>query len=73
MQLDVKRVIAYSSVSHMILIPFLVINNREIGSKIINIIIFSHAFSSIVLFFLGRFGIQMFTHSKLIDAKRDNL
>jgi len=51
MQLDVKRVIAYSSVSHMILIPFLVINNREIGSKIINIIIFSHAFSSIVLFF----------------------
>jgi len=50
-QLDIKRVIAYSRISHIILIPFLIIGNSEMRSKIINIIIFSHAFSRIVLFF----------------------
>lgn len=50
-QLDIKRIIAYSSVSHIILILFLIINNRILSFKIINIIMFSHAFSRMILFY----------------------
>jgi len=51
LQLDIKRIIAYSRVSHIILIPFIIINNNFIRFKIINIIIFCHGFSRIILFY----------------------
>jgi len=51
-QLDIKRIIAYSSVSHIILIPLLLTHNRTTSTSLINIIIFSHGFSSAALFFL---------------------
>jgi len=50
-QLDIKRIIAYSRVSHIILIPFLMISNRTLSYKVINIIIFTHAFSRVILFY----------------------
>jgi len=52
LQLDIKRTIAYSSVSHMIIIPLLLIHNRNLGLSLINIVIFSHGFSSAALFIL---------------------
>jgi len=51
-QLDIKRTIAYSSVSHIIIIPILLIHNSALGKRLINIIIFSHGFSRAALFFL---------------------
>jgi len=51
LQLDIKRTIAYSRVSHIIIIPFLLMWNNSMRYKIINIVIFTHAFSSIVLFY----------------------
>jgi len=52
LQLDIKRTIAYSSVSHIILIPILLTQNTDTSFKIINIILFSHGFSSMALFYL---------------------
>jgi len=50
-QLDIKRTIAYSSVSHIIVIPLLLIHDSELSARIITLIIFSHGFSSAALFF----------------------
>jgi len=56
-QLDIKRIIAYSRVSHIIIIPLLIIHNTNLRYKIINMIIYTHAFSRIGLFFLSRINI----------------
>jgi len=52
LQLDIKRTIAYSSVSHIIIIPFLLTHNRDLDLTLINLIIYSHGFASAALFFL---------------------
>jgi len=50
-QLDLKRIVAYSSISHIMIIPLILNQDSNISYKIINLIIFTHAFSRIALFF----------------------
>jgi len=50
-QLDIKRIVAYSRVSHIIMIPLLMIHNTNLSYKIISLIIYTHAFSRVGLFF----------------------
>jgi len=49
-QSDFKRLIAYSSVSHMIAVPFMFIAIRSFSLKSITLIIFFHGLSSPILF-----------------------
>lgn len=51
-QSDFKRLVAYSSVSHIIAIPFLLISNTLLSFKSLILIIFFHGFSSPILFIL---------------------
>jgi len=49
-QSDFKRLVAYSSVSHIILIPILIMLNTNLSFKVITIVMFFHALSSPLLF-----------------------
>lgn len=51
-QSDFKRLVAYSSVSHMIAIPFLLVSNTLLSFKSLILIIFFHGFRSPILFIL---------------------
>jgi len=51
-QSDFKRLVAYSSVSHIMAIPFLLISNTLLSFKSLILIIFFHGFSSPILFIL---------------------
>jgi len=51
-QSDFKRLVAYSSVSHIICIPIIFIRSRFIGLKGSLFLIFMHGFSSPILFIL---------------------
>lgn len=53
-QSDFKRLVAYSSVSHIIVIPFLFLSNNLLSSKALIIIMLFHGLSSPALFlFVG--------------------
>jgi NADH:ubiquinone oxidoreductase subunit 4 (subunit M) len=49
---DVKRVIAYSSVVHIIIVPFIIIIDNPLSSKIIILVSIYHAFSRALLFLI---------------------
>lgn len=49
-QSDIKRLIAYSSVAHMIVIPFLVISNNILANQALILVMFLHGLSSTLLF-----------------------
>jgi NADH-quinone oxidoreductase subunit M len=49
-QSDLKRLVAYSSVSHMIAIPILLLSNSSLAFKSSVILIFFHGISSPLLF-----------------------
>jgi len=51
-QSDFKRLVAYSSVSHIICIPIILLRSRLVGVKGILFLIFMHGFSSPILFIL---------------------
>lgn len=51
-QSDFKKIIAYSSVSHMIVIPLLILRNHILSSQTLTLIILYHGFSSSMLFIL---------------------
>lgn len=51
-QSDFKRLVAYSSVSHIIAVPFLLVSNTLLSFKSLVLIIFFHGFSSPILFML---------------------
>jgi len=49
-QSDLKRLIAYSSVAHMMVIPFLVISNNVLAVQALVLVMFLHGLSSTLLF-----------------------
>jgi NADH-quinone oxidoreductase subunit M len=49
-QSDIKRLIAYSSVAHIIVIPFLVFANNVLANQALVLIMFLHGLSSTLLF-----------------------
>jgi NADH:ubiquinone oxidoreductase subunit 4 (subunit M) len=51
-QSDFKRLVAYSSVSHIIAIPFLLVSNTLLSFKSLILIMFFHGFRSPILFIL---------------------
>jgi len=51
-QSDFKRLVAYSSVSHMITIPFLILTSSKISFRCVILLIFFHALRSPLLFIL---------------------
>lgn len=51
-QSDFKKIIAYSSVSHMMVIPLLILSNHILSTQALTLIILYHGFSSSILFIL---------------------
>lgn len=49
-QSDIKRLIAYSSVAHMIVIPFLIFSDNVLATQALVLVIFLHGLSSTLLF-----------------------
>jgi NADH:ubiquinone oxidoreductase subunit 4 (subunit M) len=60
-QSDFKRLIAYSSVSHIMVIPFLIISNNLLSVQSLIIIILFHGISSSLIFI--RVGLLYFIYS----------
>lgn len=65
-QSDFKRLVAYSSVSHIISIPLLLLSNNLISVKSILILILFHGLSSPILFMLVGVIYSMFRRRQLI-------
>lgn len=65
-QSDFKRLVAYSSVSHMMSIPILILSNYIYSSKAIVLIIFFHGLSSPVLFILVSLTYGLFSTRQLL-------
>lgn len=65
-QSDFKRLVAYSSVSHIISIPILLLANNLISMKRLIIIILFHGLSSPILFMLVGVTYSIFSSRQLI-------
>lgn len=65
-QSDFKRLVAYSSVSHMIAVPVLILANFRFSHKAIILLIFFHGLSSPVLFILVRLIYSIFSSRQLL-------
>lgn len=65
-QSDFKRLVAYSSVSHMMAIPLLLLSDNLISSKGILIVILFHGLSSPILFILVGIIYSIFSRRQLI-------
>lgn len=65
-QSDFKRLVAYSSVSHIIAIPLLLLSNNLISTKRIIILILFHGLRSPILFMLVGVVYSMFSTRQLI-------
>lgn len=65
-QSDFKRLVAYSSVSHMMAIPILLLRNNLIASKSIIMLMLFHGLSSPLLFMLVGILYSMFSRRQLI-------
>lgn len=65
-QSDFKRLVAYSSVSHMIAIPLLLLSNNLISVKSIIILMLFHGLSSPILFILVGVVYSIFSTRQLI-------
>lgn len=68
-QSDFKRLVAYSSVSHIIAIPILLLSNNTMSLKSILIVIFFHGLSSPLLFILVGVIYSMFFSRQLIAVR----
>lgn len=65
-QSDFKRLVAYSSVSHIIPIPILAMSSNVLSFKCILILIFFHGFASPVLFILVGLLYRMFSTRQIV-------
>lgn len=65
-QSDFKRLVAYSSVSHIIALPILLISNNLMAIKTIIILILFHGLSSPILFMLVGVIYSIFSRRQLI-------
>jgi len=65
-QSDLKRLIAYSSVAHIIVIPFLVIANNSLASQALVLVILLHGLSSTLLFISVGILYQIFSSRQLV-------
>lgn len=65
-QSDFKRLVAYSSVSHIIAIPLLLLSNNLISTKRVIILILFHGLSSPILFILVGTIYSMFATRQLV-------
>jgi NADH:ubiquinone oxidoreductase subunit 4 (subunit M) len=65
-QSDYKRLVAYSSVSHMMAIPILYLGNRVFSFKALIIIIFFHGLRSPLLFILVGILYRMYSSRQLV-------
>lgn len=65
-QSDLKRLVAYSSVSHMIAIPLLVLSNNLLSIKTIVLLILFHGLRSPILFMLVGILYSFYSRRQLI-------
>lgn len=65
-QSDFKRLVAYSSVSHIMPIPILLISSNLLSLKTFLIVIFFHGFASPILFILVGIVYRMFSTRQLL-------
>ena len=65
-QSDLKRLVAYSSVSHMIAIPLLVLSNNLLSIKTIVLLILFHGLRSPILFMLVGVLYSFYSRRQLI-------
>lgn len=65
-QADLKRLIAYSSVAHMIVIPFLVIANNILSVQALILVMLLHGLSSTLLFLSVGILYSMFSSRQLV-------
>lgn len=65
-QSDFKRLVAYSSVSHMIAVPILYFSNTSLSLKALIIIMFFHGLSSPLLFILVGVFYSLYSSRQLI-------
>jgi len=65
-QSDFKRIVAYSSVSHMIAVPILYISNNILSLKALFMLIFFHGLSSPVIFILVGIFYSLYSSRQLL-------
>ena len=65
-QSDIKRLIAYSSVAHMIVIPFLILSNNLLSVQALILVIFLHGLRSSLLFITVGILYSMFSSRQLV-------
>jgi NADH:ubiquinone oxidoreductase subunit 4 (subunit M) len=68
-QSDFKRLVAYSSVSHMIAVPLLLIRHLTLGTKSMLIVIIFHGLSSPVMFILVGLVYSFFGTRQLVITR----
>lgn len=68
-QSDLKRLIAYSSVSHMITIPILLLANNFLSMKTLIILMFLHGLRSPILFMLVGIFYSIFSTRQLVRLR----
>lgn len=66
LQSDFKRLVAYSSVSHMMAIPILLVANNLMSVKSLVLLMFFHGLSSPLLFMLVGFVYSLFSSRQLL-------
>jgi NADH:ubiquinone oxidoreductase subunit 4 (subunit M) len=65
-QSDFKRLIAYSSVAHMIVVPFLIFSNNYLSLMSILLVIFLHGLSSTLMFLRVGYLYLMYSTRQLV-------
>lgn len=65
-QSDIKRLIAYSSVAHMMVVPFLVIANNLLAVQRVILVMFLHGLSSTLLFISVGILYSIFSSRQLV-------
>lgn len=68
-QPDFKRLVAYSSVSHMIVIPLLLMCHTAIGYKSVVLVLLFHGFSSPLLFSLVGYSYSIYRTRQLFSIR----
>lgn len=68
-QSDFKRLVAYSSVSHIITVPFLLLSNSSLSLKSTMLIMLFHGLSSPALFILVGVAYSIFQTRQLIGSR----
>lgn len=65
-QSDLKRLIAYSSVAHIIVIPFLILSNNSLALHALVLVILLHGLRSTLIFIIVGVLYNMFSSRQLI-------